>query len=48
MLTVTLALVMIPMALPTVGGIWLSLISLITVPVLFAIPREWALRRRVP
>ena len=31
---------MVPMALPTVGGIGLSLLTLLTVPVLFAIPQE--------
>jgi hypothetical protein len=31
---------MVPMALPTVGGIGLSLVTLLTVPVLFAIPHE--------
>ena len=36
---------MIPMALPTVGGVGLTLVALLTVPVLFAIPREIRLRR---
>lgn len=36
---------MIPMALPTVGGIGLSLVTLLTVPVLFSIPEEIQLRR---
>ncbi len=36
---------MIPMALPTVGGIGLSLVTLLTVPVLFSIPEEFRLWR---
>lgn len=36
---------MIPMALPTVGGIGLSLVTLLTVPVLFSIPEEIRLRQ---
>ena len=39
---------MVPMALPTVGGIALSLVTLLTVPVLFSIPEEvrlWRARR---
>lgn len=31
---------MVPMALPMVGGIALSLVTLLTVPVLFSIPHE--------
>ena len=41
---------MVPMALPTVGGIALSLVTLLTVPVLFSIPEEarlWRARRKV-
>ena len=38
---------MIPMALPTVGGIALSLVTLLTVPVLFSIPEELRLRHRL-
>ena len=37
---------MVPMALPTVGGIALSLVTLLTVPVLFSIPEEIRLWRR--
>jgi copper/silver efflux system protein len=37
---------MIPMALPTIGGIGLSLLTLLTVPVLFCAAEEWALWRR--
>ncbi len=37
---------MMPMALPTLGGIGLSLVTLLTVPVLFSIPEELRLRRR--
>ncbi len=37
---------MVPMALPTLGGIGLSLVTLLTVPVLFSIPEELRLRRR--
>ncbi len=36
---------MVPMALPTVGGIGLSLVTLLTVPVLFSIPEELRLWR---
>lgn len=36
---------MVPMALPTVGGIALSLVTLLTVPVLFSIPEEVRLWR---
>ncbi len=37
---------MVPMALPTVGGIGLSLVTLLTVPVLYALVEELRLRRR--
>jgi Cu(I)/Ag(I) efflux system membrane protein CusA/SilA len=37
---------MVPMALPTVGGISLSLVTLLTVPVLYAIAEERRLRAR--
>jgi len=37
---------MVPMALPTVGGIALSLVTLLTVPVLFSIPEELRVWRR--
>jgi copper/silver efflux system protein len=36
---------MVPMALPTIGGIGLSLITLLTVPVLFSAVEEWKLWR---
>ena len=34
-----------PMALPTVGGVSLTLVTLLTVPVLFSAARELELRR---
>lgn len=37
---------MVPMALPTFGGILLSLVALLTVPVLFAMIEEFHLHRR--
>jgi Cu(I)/Ag(I) efflux system membrane protein CusA/SilA len=37
---------MVPMALPTVGGIGMSLLTLLTVPVLFSLPAELKLWRR--
>jgi len=37
---------MVPMALPTVGGVALTLVTLLTVPVLFSAARELELRRR--
>jgi Cu(I)/Ag(I) efflux system membrane protein CusA/SilA len=36
---------MVPMALPTVGGVSLTLVTLLTVPVLFSAARELELRR---
>ena len=36
----------VPMALPTVGGVALSLVALLTVPVLFAIGEEIRFERR--
>jgi copper/silver efflux system protein len=36
---------MVPMALPTIGGIGLSLVTLLTVPVLFSAVEEWKLWR---
>ncbi len=39
---------MVPMALPTLGGIVLSLVTLVTVPVLFAVVERRKLRRAAP
>lgn len=38
--------VMVPMSLPSVGGMSLTLLSMFIVPVLYCWQKEWALRRR--
>lgn len=38
--------IMLPMALPSVGGMFFVLLSLITVPVLYCLVEEWKLRLR--
>jgi Cu(I)/Ag(I) efflux system membrane protein CusA/SilA len=36
---------MIPMAIPSFGGMLIALITLLVVPVLFSWKREWQLKR---
>lgn len=38
--------IMVPMAIPSVGGMSLVLLSMFTVPVLYCMAAEWSLRRR--
>ncbi|PAU94165.1 cation transporter [Aliifodinibius salipaludis] len=38
--------IMIPMAIPSVGGMLLQVVTLFVVPVLYAIYKEWQLKRR--
>ncbi|SMO83709.1 efflux RND transporter permease subunit [Fodinibius sediminis] len=37
--------IMVPMAIPSVGGMFLQIITLFVIPVLYAIWREWQLKR---